>query len=308
LIEGLNINLNRAKKLKNDEFYTQIKDIENEVPYYAEYFKGATVYCNCDDPVYSMFYTYFAQRFESLGLKKLIVTHYSPGGRSYKLEITGYINWEGKIDKLDTVINPITGNGDFRNPECVVLLQEADIVVTNPPFSLFREYVSQLVQYDKKFLIIGNSNAIVYKNVFPLIKDDKVWLGVTYPKRFIQPDGTIKSFGNICWFTNLRHCKRNEELVLHKRYTPEEYLKYDNYDAINVNKVKDIPYDYYGCIGVPITFLYKWNPNQFDIIGCSFSYGYPKGYHFNDRNFDPSINGVQIYRRLFIKNNTLRAL
>jgi len=288
-----NTNLHKAKKEKNDEFYTQLSDIENEVKYYKEHFKGKTVFLNCDDPEESMFWNYFALNFEFLGLKKLVSTHFETQKPSYKLEIVADINNDGKINKLDTVKTPLTQNGDFRSPECIEILKECDIVVTNPPFSLFREYIALLIEYDKKFLVIGNMNAITYKEIFELIKCNKIWLGIS--KRgmdFKLPNGESTNV-NSTWFTNLEHQKRNEELILYKTYYGNEsgYTKYDNYDAIEVSKVNDIPIDYNGAMGVPITFLDKYNPNQFEIVK------FRKG----DDDRDLSINGKCTYFRILIK-------
>lgn len=227
-----NENLNKAKVAKNDEFYTRLEDIEKELEHYTEHFKGKVVYCNCDDANRSNFFKYFSTNFQKLGLKKLITSGLKDNG-------TGVI----AIQKGDD-IDIYDGNGDFRSEECIEFLKEADIVVTNPPFSLFRQYVAQLMQYGKKFLIIGNMNAITYKEIFPYIKNNELWLGITSIKDFIQPNGEIKKFGNICWFTNLEHNKRNEELILYKHYNPTEYPKYENYFAIEVSKVAEIPMDY----------------------------------------------------------------
>lgn len=283
-----NSNLRSAKKEKNDEFYTRIEDIEKELIHYKEHFAGKVVFCNCDDPTWSNFYKFFSRKFEDYGLKKLISTHYEENGQSYKLEIIKDINGDGKINQLDEIRTNLQGDGDFRSEECVELLKEADIVVTNPPFSLFREYVAQLMDYNKKFLIIGSMNAITYKETFKLIKENKIWSGYgfnlsmaykspyenTLPsnRKFIEgkglsPDEYIKVPG-INWFTNLEHKKRNEEIILYKKYYRNEgdYPTYDNYDAIEVSKVVDIPIDYNGTMGVPITFLGKYNPEQFEIV------------------------------------------
>ena len=272
--------LSSAKKAKNDEFYTQLSDIENELKHYKDHFKDKVVFCNCDDPEESNFWFFFRRKFEDYGLKKLISTHYVENGSSYAL-ITYSKN--GTIQKIK-----LEGNGDFRSEECKKYLEEADIVCTNPPFSLFREYVAQLMEYDKKFLIIGNQNAITYKEIFPLIKDNKLWLGMNPVKEFKKPDGTIQKFGNICWFTNLTNNKRNEELILFRRYSddPSKYPKYDNYDAINVDKVADIPCDYNGVMGVPITFLDKYNPNQFEIVGSSGTFELTRELGVSDINKD----------------------
>jgi hypothetical protein len=306
--------LKQAKVAKQDEFYTQLVDIEKELKYYKQHFQGKVVLCNCDDPYESNFFKYFALNFNALGLKKLIATCYNgspvsgnellldfgdtvddPKKIAYKVEITEVtdVNGDGAINLADVkylmqndknVISILKGNGDFRSQECIDLLKEADIVVTNPPFSLFREYLAQLVKYDKKFLIIGNQNAISYKECFQLIKENKMWLGASVhsgDREFkIPPTYEVRSKslrvdenGNryirvvgIRWFTNLDYPQRHEELILYKRYTPEEYPIYDNYDAINVNSTSDIPMDYDGLMGVPITFMDKYNPDQFEIV------------------------------------------
>lgn len=258
-----NANLHKAKDAKNDEFYTQLTDVAKELMHYKAHFKDKIVLCNCDDPTWSAFWKYFHLNFAELGLKTLISTHYDREETTYKMEYTG-----GDDNDIEVgVKTPLEGNGDFRNKECLDLLDECDIVVTNPPFSLFREYVAVLMEHEKKFLIIGNKNAITYKEFFPLLKDNEVWIGCTNVKEFLQPDGSIKKFGNIGWFTNLDVAKRHEKLILWKKYTPEEYPKYDNYDAINVDKVSEIPCNYDGVMGVPITFLDSYNPEQFEILG-----------------------------------------
>lgn len=287
-----NDSLHAAAKAKEDEFYTQLTDIENELKHYKEHFRDKTVLCNCDDPRVSNFFHYFSYNFESLGLKKLITTCYksrdmdlfsqNESESAIWLEYNGDRDGDRVPSPEEIGIHELKDNGDFRSEECKELLKKADIVVTNPPFSLFREYVSQLVQFEKKFLIIGNQNAITYKEIFPLIKENRIWLGFKsgnmefkVPKesaprktRYWQDaDGQKwRSMGNICWFTNLDHKKRHEELILYKHYDPEKYPKYDNYDAINVDKVADIPCDYGGVMGVPITFLDKYNPEQFEIV------------------------------------------
>ena len=291
-----NGNLNKAKAAKNDEFYTRLEDIEKELKHYTEHFKGKVVYCNCDDANRSNFFNYFSTNFQKLGLKKLITSGLKDNG-------TGVV----AIQKGDD-IDIYDGNGDFRSEECIEFLKEADIVVTNPPFSLFREYVAQLMQYGKKFLIIGNLNAVTYKEIFPLIKENKVWMGATCfnggathfiapielydaekmsnPKNAYFENGKFMwRVNGVRWFTNLEHKKRNEELILYKHYNPTEYPKYDNYNAIEVGKVAEIPMDYEGVMGVPISFLDKYCPNQFRIVGL-------------DR---PSINGKIMYRRILIQ-------
>ncbi|MBR5711300.1 MAG: adenine-specific methyltransferase EcoRI family protein [Thermoguttaceae bacterium] len=289
-----NANLHSAQKAKQDEFYTQLVDIENELRHYKKYFKGKTVLCNCDDPRVSNFFHYFSYGFEHLGLKRLITTCYKSQEmdlfsqnnteRALWLEYTGDKNGNRVPDVEEIGINYFKGDGDFRSEECIELLKQADIVVTNPPFSLFREYVAQLIEYDKKFIIIGNMNASTYKEIFPLFRDNKIWYGPSISsgdREFGVPDYyPLKAAGyrvdeqgkkyirvkGVRWFTNLEHSKRKEELPLFKHYTPEEYPKYDNYDAIEVSKTADIPCDYDGVMGVPITFLDKYNPEQFEII------------------------------------------
>lgn len=317
-----NKSLQAANKAKQDEFYTQLSDIENELKHYKQHFKGKTVLCNCDDPRISNFFHYFSYNFEQLGLKKLITTCYknqnrdlfsqNDSERAIWLEYYGDKNGNRLPDPNEIGINYLEGDGDFRSPECIELLKQADIVVTNPPFSLFREYVAQLIKYDKKFIIIGNQNAITYKEIFTLIKDNRLWLGSTlsfakfkvpeyYEERstrfWIDETGQKwRSFGNICWFTNLDIAKRHESLILYKKYSPLDYPKYDNFDAINVNKTSDIPLDYNGIMGVPITFLDKYNPEQFDIIGIMASTTVDKinfGY--------PFVNGNKIYARILIR-------
>ena len=276
-----NKNLRNANKVKNDEFYTQSSDIEKELSNYKEHFINKTVFCNCDDPRVSNFFHYFSYQFEHLWLKKLITTCYKNQNldlfsqnnteSALYIEYTGDKNGDRIPNTEEIGIKPLAGDGDFRNQECIELLQQADIVVTNPPFSLFREYVAQLFKYDKKFVIIGNQNAITYKEIFKLIKENKIWLWNTFPKEFREPDGNMKKFWNIAWFTNLDYTKRHEDLILYKKYNETDYQKYENYDAINIDKIKDIPADYTGAMGVPITFLNKYNPDQFEIIGLGIS-------------------------------------
>jgi len=278
-------NLTKAKTSKKDEFYTQLSDIEKELKHYKEHLKNKIVFCNCDDPEESNFWKYFALNFEFLELKKLIATHFGNGKPSYKLEIVRDINKDGKINNLDTIKTKLKQNGDFRSPECIEILKEVDIVVTNPPFSLFREYVTQLIEYNKKFIILGNQNAISYKDIFKLIKENKIWLGKSIhsgDREFKVPEDyplnasgqRIGTEGNryirikgIRWFTNLDYKERHEDLILYKKYygNEEEYPKYDNYNAINIDKTKEIPCDYKGSMGVPITFMDKYNPDQFEI-------------------------------------------
>lgn len=262
-----NANLTAAKKAKNDEFYTQITDIEKELVHYHDQLRGKIVFCNCDDPTYSNFWRYFHLNFGKIGLKKLISTHFDPEKPTYKLEYVGGADSDWSVG-TKTVLNE---NGDFRSPECVELLKSCDVVVTNPPFSLAAEYIYALSQSGKKFIIINTLNSVKYKNVFPLLMQDQMWIGYTSPKKFLQPDGTSKQFGNVLWYTNIDIKKRHEPLILFRRYydDPGKYPKYENYDAINVCKISDIPCDYYGVMGVPITFLEQYCPDQFEILGAS---------------------------------------
>lgn len=299
MAKSLNKNLHQAKNAKKDEFYTQLADIENELKHYKDHFRGKTVFCNCDDPRVSNFFHYFSHRFESLGLKKLITTCYKnqnmdlfsthENEKAVMLEYNGDKNGDKTPNAEEIGIIELQGDGDFRSAESIELLKQADIVVTNPPFSLFREYLDQLMEYDKKFIILGNMNAITYRDVFKYIKDDRLWLGpsITSGDREFQvpEDYEMKASGQridesgkkfirvkgVRWFTNLDHSKRHEELDLFKEYTPEEYLKYYNFNAINIDKTKEIPYDYAGAMGVPITFLDKYNPDQFEILGLGIS-------------------------------------
>ncbi len=289
-----NRSLGLARAAKKDEFYTQLADIEKELRHYRKQFKGKVVYCNSDDPRISNFFHYFSHNFERLGLKKLITTCYQSQERdlfsandsehAIYLEYTGDRNGNRVPDPNEIGVHPLEGDGDFRSPECVELLKQADIVVTNPPFSLFREYVTQLVEHDKKFLIIGHQNAIKYKEIFPLIRDNKLWLGHGFNRNvahFVSHyedtasdldhrEGMIRVSG-VQWFTNLDLAKRHEEMVLFKRYDPAEYPKFANFDAINVDKTAEIPLDYDGAMGVPITFLNKYNPDQFEILGVGIA-------------------------------------
>lgn len=298
-----NTSLSKAKNTKNDNFYTHIEDIEAELSHYKEYFKDKVVYCNCDDPIDSAFTKYFTEHFKELNLTLLITTKYNKDGVGELLTI----DCTGK--KSSTLLD---SNGDFRSEECVALLQEADVVVTNPPFSLFREFISLLIENKKDFIIIGNQNTVTNKEMFPLIKNNQIWLGMTKVKSFTQDDGTEKTFGNVCWFTNIPNSRRNNELILTKTYDPVFYQHYDNYGAINISKVSEIPFDYYGVMGVPISFLEKYNPEQFEIIWqgsgntrkcCpketldSLSYRPMK----DDRGGCPIINGKRTYSRIFIR-------
>lgn len=339
-----NTNLLKANKAKKDEFYTQLEDIELELKHYRNDFKGKVVFCNCDDPYESNFFKYFAMNFNTFGLKKLIATCYTTSPvlfeqlplfdifgseaadisveekKAYKIEIAEVAdyNGDGAIDLSDVeyllknnknTLSLLNGDGDFRSEECIELLKQADIVATNPPFSLFREYVAQLIEYDKQFIIIGNVNAITYSEIFPLIKNNKMWLGKSIhsgDREFRVPNDyplnasgcRVDEQGNkyirvkgVRWYTNIDYEERHQDLLLYKPYTPEDYPKYDNYDAINVDKTTEIPCDYNGVMGVPITFLDKYNPSQFEIIK------FRKG---ND-NKDLRINGKCPYFRVLIK-------
>ena len=298
-----NTNLHSAKKAKNDEFYTQLSDIEKEMAHYKDFFKGKVVYCNCDDARESNFFKFFSNNFESLGLKKLITTGYKENGKGVKLVYEGDKNGNFMVDDAEVVMTELEGNGDFRSEECIELLKECDVVVTNPPFSLFREYVAQLMEYGKKFLIIGSMNAITYKEIFPYIKNNELWLGMNWVKDFVQPNGEVKKFGNICWYTNIGHARRNTELDLYKKYSADEYPKYDNYDAIEVSKVSEIPMDYDGVMGVPITFLDKYCPTQFEIVGMAEDNGKGQSYDAKWDGLNPHcvIHGKNMYKRIFIR-------
>ena len=340
-----NSNLHDSSRNKQDEFYTNLQLIEDELKHYRPHFKGKRVLCNCDDPWESNFFKYFAMSFNSLGLKSLTATCYAaspfaqmeldlfgeevataeaPSQRKkqpYKIvinEVTD-VNGDGRIDLADVewliknrknVLTKLKGDGDFRSPECVALLDEADIVATNPPFSLFREYMALLMEHDKQFLIVGNMNAITYREIFPLIRDNKVWLGnqaghfwFKVPDNYEEKATDFKidengqkwrRMGNICWFTNLDIEKRHEEMTLFRHYSPEEYPTYDNYDAIEVGKTADIPKDWNGTIGVPITFMQYYNPEQFEILGLD-------DHRVEWVGHGPSLHGKTIYRRIIIR-------
>ena len=320
--------LSEAKRAKKDEFYTQLVDIENEVRHYTAHFRGKTVLCNCDDPRISNFFHYFASNFERLGLRRLISVCYknqepdlfsmNQSEQAIWLEYFGDRNGNRVPDPEEIGIRELKGNGDFRSAECIELLKQADIVVTNPPFSLFREFVAQLFEYQKQFLIIGNVNAISYKNIFEQIQANRLWLGksihsgdrefevpVSYPlnaagcretaegKRFIKVKG-------VRWFTNLDYAERHEDLVLYETYSPEKYPTYDNYAAINVNKTAEIPMDYNGIMGVPITFLDRYSPDQFEIIGIT-NHGDMAGIPFKNGNCFAEVGGKRMYVRIFIR-------
>jgi hypothetical protein len=321
--------LHKAKNAKNDEFYTILSDIERELRHYKKHFKNKVVFCNCDDPRVSNFFHYFSYNFEKLRLKKLITTCYKNQNMDlfsqHNTEKAIYLEYDGEKNE-NNVPNPdeidikkLKGDGDFRSQECIELLKKSDIVVTNPPFSLFREYVEQLIEYNKKFLIVGNWNAITYKEIFNLIMKNKTWIGVNSNRNFsgfivpkhyplhgtearIDENGNrIVSTNNTCWFTSIDIAKRHEELILYKTYDPKVYPTYDNYDAIEVSKTNDIPIDYNGVMGVPITFMNKYNPDQFEILGLDdHRLVYPEW-----RGRGPDLNGKTIYRRIMIKNKRL---
>lgn len=350
MAKSLNTGLNKAAKAKKDEFYTQLVDVEKELKHYKDRFRGKVVYCNCDDPFESNFFKYFAANFNAFGLKKLITTSYvkSPivggqlplfeveglkplGKEPFKIEIKEVPDTDGdgavNLDDVEyllkhdkNIATPLHGNGDFRSDECIELLKQADIVVTNPPFSLFREYVGQLMDCKKKFLILGNQNAIIYKEIFTFIKENKLWLGYDnggtkwfqVPMDYdIPTESRIKiengvkffSMGSIMWFTNLDTTKRHEELTLYKKYSLEEYPKYDNYDAIEVSRFLDIPMNYAGVIGVPITFLDKYNPEQFEIIGSNRGVDQDPNGVYGRGSF---LNGKETFKRLFIRNKKVK--
>lgn len=329
-----NKSLHAANRAKQDEFYTQLSDIEKELKHYRKHFHGKTVYCNCDDPTISNFFRYFHLNFAKLGLKKLITTCYKNRQTEmfseHDMEAAAGLEYVG--NGTEPTIFKLKTDGDFRSRECIELLKQADIVVTNPPFSLFREYIAQLVEYDKKFVVIGNKNAIPYKEIFPLIKEDKLWVGHTsmsqdllfdVPRQYAQEllktkkegsaykivDGIVKGRSQSIWFTNLDHKKRHEDLILYKKYSPDEYPKYDNYDAINVGKTADIPVDYAGEMGVPITFLDKHNPDQFDIVSANdirANANVPVKPHGLIKDKDGAIDGKPTYVRIVIRNKRIQ--
>ena len=321
-----NNTLHTAKALKNDEFYTTLSAIEKEMSNYTDFFKGKVVYCNCDDARESNFFKYFSLNFEFLGLKKLITTGYKTEGKGVVLVYEGDKNGNHKVEDNEIVVRQLEGSGDFRSAECIEFLKEADVVVTNPPFSLFREYIKQLMDFNKKFIVLGNMNAITYKEIFPYIKENKLWWGCSTSGSarnmwFICPDSYEADIKNdnykeeggkkmrrvqgIEWYTNIEHKKRNTPLDLYKRYS-NEYPKYDNYDAIEVSKVAEIPADYNGVMGVPITFLDSYCPEQFEIVWTSDRGGDGKIENLkipNQARYDaPTVNGVGVYKRIFIKS------
>ena len=309
-----NSNLCLAKKVKNDEFYTRYEDIEAEVMKYRKQFQDKIVYLPCDDPAEkkSEFWSFFVNNFDSFGLKKLIATHYNEEGKAYKIWIDSDTTNDGFIDDADAMQEDLEGNGDFRSPECIDILNECDIVCTNPPFSLFREFFNVIMQANKLFLIICPQNAFKYKDIFPFIKEGKVWAGYSFNKTFdfiMSDDYVLTNTGYIddqgrkhgkvastCWMTNMVVHKRTEEMILTKKYNSTDYPQFDNYDAINVGRVENIPYDYDGIMGVPISFLGKHNPNQFEIIG--------EANHGSDNQYDlfkPVVNGKELFPRILIR-------
>lgn len=325
--KALNRSLHAAKATKQDEFYTQLPDIEKELKHYKQHFKGKTVLCNCDDPKVSNFFHYFSRKFKDLKLKKLITTCYKnldpdffskhKSKRGVYLVYEGERTPGGRVPTANRIgIHPLDGDGDFRSDECIALLKQADIVVTNPPFSLFREYMEQLVHYKKKFIIIGSKNAITYKEIFSLIKANKIWLGYgfqngnayfktpsgkEYASGVYDPQTGLVKFRNVSWFTNLDIKKRrHEELILFNPFSPREYPAYDNYDAIEVDRVKRIPSDYHDVMGVPITFLDNYNPDQFEILGIT-DRGNEWGLKTKEYTTEETPNANDLNRRAAIK-------
>lgn len=312
-----NANLNKAGLAKEDEFYTKITDIEKELRHYREYLRGKVVFCNCDDPETSNFWLYFRLNFYELGLKKLISTHFEADKPSYKLEIISTDSNE-QLGLPEYVKTPLKQNGDFRSPECIEILKEADVVITNPPFSLFREYVNQLVEHKKKFIIIGRETAITNKDIFVYLRDGIMWLGYNSgDMEFMVPDyyepretryreengQKYRSLGNIIWLTNIDIPKRHEDIIIYKTYSPDDYQKFDNYDAINVNKIVDIPADYDGIMGVPITIFHKHNPEQFEIIGLlAGNIKGLAGIKSKSGKDGPYINGKLKFGRILVRN------
>lgn len=301
-----NKHLAKAKKLKNDEFYTQLQTVERELEHYKKHFKDKAIYCNCDNYKTSNFFTYFKDRFKDLGIKRLIATNYSDKGESYEVVYNGE----------DILVDLLEGNGDFRSEECVKLLKEVDIVVTNPPFSLFREYIAQLIEYDKDFIILGSLSAVTYIDIFPYIRDGKILAGVNFnvSEDFIVPieykeivktkldseDKLVSTISNVAWYTTLDHGVENK-INLTEKYSENKYKKYDNYDAIEVSKVGQIPKDYKGVMGVPVNFLSNYNPKQFEILGSN------RGRKQDPENYygrSTYINGKETYKRIFIKRRT----
>lgn len=328
--KALNSNFDAAKRAKEDEFYTQRSDIERELRHYKAHFKDKVIYCNCDDPRVSNFFHYLSYNFEKLGLKRLVTTCYKSqaadrfsegdSDQAVWLEYDGDKNGNKTPDPDEIGIKPLMGDGDFRSDESIELLKQADIVVTNPPFSLFREYLAQLMAYEKKFVIIGPRNALTYRDVFALIQADRLWLGYgfqagnayfatpgpgDYAKGVYNEATGLVKFRNVTWYTNLDISKRHEDLVLFKTYNPEDYPAYANFDGIEVSRLADIPRDYPGAMGVPITFLDSYNPEQFEILGNSRDLGVPMSSIAEKGSFSPGgprfylPNGDGTFRRLY---------
>lgn len=293
-------NLTQAKRNKQGEFYTRYVDIEKEIIHYYEHLKNKIIYCNCDNPSWSNFILYFKNNFKSLELKQLICTYYSNDETAY---CTTY-SWDNELNQLIETSSRLNGNGDFRNEECIQLMHYADVIITNPPFSLFREYMNLLLTNNKQFLVIGNLNAVKYIDIFPYIRDNKIWLGCS-PRSMtfdLDIERTKSKDVNACWFTNMEHNKRKSVINLTCQYNPDDYPKYDNYDAIEVSKVSNIPMDYDGVMGVPITFIEKYNPSQFAILGVTKK-GLDGGVWLKDA-YNCLINGEIKFDRFFIKRIT----
>ena len=321
MAKSKNTNLNKAGINKEDEFYTKLTDIEKELRYYKKHFNGKVVFCNCDDPFESNFFRYFVLNFNRLKLKKLVATHFDAKLPSYKIELMRDINGDGKITSKDIIKTPLQQNGDFRSPECIEILKDADIIITNPPFSLYTEYIKQLMEYEKKFLIIGRETVATNKYIFPLIKDGKIWTGYNNgdmefvvpsyyePRetRYREENGIkYRSLGNALWLTNLDIPKRHEDYKIYKTYKEEEYKKFDYYDAIFVSKLTDIPCDYAGVMGVPITILHHHNPEQFEIVGLLA--GNIRGLAGIPSKIDkdgPYVDGKLKFGRILIRNKRL---
>ena len=304
-----NSNLHAAKSAKNDEFYTQLSDVEKEMNYYKDFFRGKKVLCNCNDDTWSSFFKYFSTNFENLELAKLTCVSYNEKAHGVK-----YV-----FDNQNISITELKGHGDFRDEECRAYLIEADVVVTNPPFSLFREFIALMMEFNKKFIIVGNGNAVTYKEVFPYIKNNQIWMGASkgiggkmsfyasddYDNKhnYYNEDGRkLAQVNNACWFTNIEHSKRHLPLDLYKHYNSKDYPKYDNYDAIECSKTLDIPIYYDGVIGVPISFLDKFCPDQFEIVGCSYKFGDYCGAHIDGKDWSPIVNNKNVYARIFIRH------
>ena len=314
-----NSNFHKARREKNDEFYTRLEDIANELKHYKKFFEGKVVYCPCDKAFNlgrSNFFEFFSSHFLDWGLKKLVATQYVEGGRGWKWVIErGDVNGNGHIDESEIDTYQLDGDGDFLSAECRKIMAECDIVCTNPPFSLFRPFVDQIMNLGKKFLIIGTIGMVTYEEIFPMVKEDKMWLGYTHPQHFETPltrvedekkqfeeNGTIyQTFGNTVWFTNLEHDKRKEDLYLGGTYAhhEKEYPFYDKFEAIHIKRVTNIPDDYKGIMGVPVSFLEKYNPAQFEIIG-KLNHNRPKSYDYGV----PTINGKETYARILIRRKT----